>query len=199
MNNKKVVIIITVISVALLIASSCTIYIASMKKKAVQLAKDYLTQKYSREMKYLFTNSLILTEPALYHVVFSPKNEPYLHFEVLVQIDLSPPQEEINKYGYFVPDNYLLRIFEFHTDKFLRMRFEKEYNSGVAIYTVLNDQPLYSFKVPVEISEKTDAKDMERYIDYDIWFSDSGPFPWGAREEEADSIIKIIGDRKSVV
>jgi len=139
------------------------------KDKAIHLAKNYLNQKYTQEMRYLRCRHSFI-DPALYHVYFSPKEKLGVVFKVIVGNDLTLKAGRTNSYGdHYEPDNYLLRLFEFEAESFIQEKLDNICINGInRIIISTQNSAIYSFETPIEINEKMNFKEMEPFIKYDI-------------------------------
>jgi len=168
-KGKMVLFILIVFIIGSVLSILC--FEMAKKAKAVQLAKEYLHQKYIQEMDYLYVRSFGL-DPGLFHVFFSPKNKPELIFRVLVRSDLVLNKGWTNSYGnHYEPDNYLLKIFEFETRAFFLERIENICNKDTDLNILVENGALYAFETPVELTENMDYKEMEAFISYDLSIS----------------------------
>jgi hypothetical protein len=158
---------------------------------AKKLAEDYIQKKYTRKMKYVSVNSTgPFIDLSYYSVFFSPLDEPEIIFEVIIPWDLTEPTERTNKYGYFVPDNYLLRLFSFDAKKMLDEKIQNIWGSvKTSVYVPVKDSRGYSFQVPIEINEQMEPKDMEPYLKYDFFINVDLLFSGLLIEKEAVSIL----------
>jgi hypothetical protein len=159
--------------------------------KATQLAKEYLRQKYTCEMKYLFVR--LSLEPGLYRVFFYPLDEPNLIIEVRIPLDLSVPEDRENEYGYFVQDNYFPELFSLDTKIFFSQKIQEVWNSmKTSVHISVDTSAIYSFEVPIELNEQMEPKDMEPYLKYNIHISINCLFSKINKEEEAANIIRVF-------
>jgi hypothetical protein len=174
----------------MLLGMSC---VGISKRKAVYLAEEYLKQKYIREMKYLFVNSGGI-DTAVYSVFFSPIDDPELRFQVQIsKKDPSLPIERENEYGYFVHDNFLLQYFSLGTKRFFTPKIQEIWDANTSVFVVVKrDLPLSLFKVPIELNEQMETKEMETYLNYEIFIRIDLLYLDIIKEIEAENIFKIF-------
>jgi len=171
--------------------------IINKRKTAVRLAEDYLRQKYTFQVKCLSVRRSL--EPGLYHVFFSPLDEPELKIEVRIQQDLSVPKDRENEYGYYVPDNYFPALFRLNTERFFSPKIQKIWDPvNIGVYISVNTSSMYSFRVPIELNEQMEPIDMEPYLKYDIIINIESLFTNIKKEEEAVKFIQTFEIIKDV-
>jgi len=165
-------------------------FTSSKEKKAIQIAQEYLSEKYVQKMNYVNVRFSWI-DPSLYHVTFSPATMPALTFDVLVQSDLTL-RDNANKYGNFVPDNYYLRLFNFESKKEIlkdvQVIWGKTAVSGVSV----NNQPLYAYEIPVELNEQMTIREIEPYLDYDFSVTTNEFLNNSSKAIEASRMLKMI-------
>jgi hypothetical protein len=159
------------------------------KQHAINLAKEYLLKKYSQKMDYL-DSCFSIIDPSLFRIYFSPENNKRIVFTVLVQQDLSILDKRRDD-GYYSPDDYLLEKFKLDfTDIFFSIA-KSIWSDGIPVVISINEQPLYSYKVPIELNEKMSTKEMEKYINYNIYISPDYFFD-KKTNNEPDMIFELI-------
>jgi hypothetical protein len=155
---------------------------------AAKVAEDYLRQKYTCEMRYLATR--ISWEPSLYRVYFSPVDDPELVVCVVVDRDLSISMGRTNIYGsHFEPDNYLLQLFSLDTKRFFSAKIQEIWDVNTRVHATTGSTPP-SFEVPAELNEQMTSKEMEPYLEYDIYISIDLFVTEVIKEKEAANILK---------
>ena len=150
-----------VVAVAVVGIISVKLYLSSKENKAIELAQKYLSQKYDEEMNYESIRFSWI-DPSLYHVSFSPANNPELVFEVLVQQDLTI-QGGIREFGQSSSsaDNYYIKYFEYLMEEFLSDDAKRLWGDDVKVTVLQMNSGLYSFFVPPELNDTMLLKDME--------------------------------------
>lgn len=139
----------------------CNYYVK--REKAINLAKDYLKQKYefvsvynNCRFSYIDTNQYIIT--------FSTDN---LLFEVIISSDLTTPNDIIKENYVYVADNYILNRFKFLISDYLKVNTDGKFDGFISI----KNQPIYSFKISKFIKKEMDLDDLENLMDYDIYIN----------------------------
>lgn len=162
-RRRKIMFIIIgiVVAVAVVGIISVKLYLSSKENKAIELAQKYLSQKYDEEMNYESIRFSWI-DPSLYHVSFSPANNPELVFEVLVQQDLTI-QGGIREFGQSSSsaDNYYIKYFEYLMEEFLSDDAKRLWGDDVKVTVLQMNSGLYSFFVPPELNDTMLLKDME--------------------------------------
>jgi len=90
------------------------------ENKLIRVAKDYLSQNYSQEMKYVRVDYNWFVDPALHSVFFSPEGTSDLIFRVRISQGFNIREIRNNRR----PDNYYLKYFEYSLEK----NFENDVN-----------------------------------------------------------------------
>lgn len=163
----------------------------SNKQKAVKLAQKYVLQKYTQKMQYSSVR-FSWVEPSLFHVVFSPINNPELFFEVLVQPNMSL-NERVNERENFMPDNYYLKLVEFQLQEQLDPIFEEIWGPDGIISVHVDDPGIYgAYKVPVELNEQMTAHDMASFFNYTIYISPNCILDSQSRNGEANRVFELF-------
>lgn len=134
-------------------------------RKAVSIAEDYLSKKYEKEMKNVSVRYSFI-DPCLYHVYFSPEDNPELTFEVLVQNDLSIA----NIAGEFgeetgSADNYYIKYFEHELEQELKKEAGEILDENTKITVLHSSSGMYSFFIPDGLNENVSLKDMLEIVD----------------------------------
>jgi hypothetical protein len=157
---------------------------------AAKVAEDYLRQKYTCEMRYLATR--ISWEPSCYHVYFSPVNDPELVVCVIVDDNLSISMGHTNIYGsHFEPDNYLLQLFSLDTKRFFSEKIQEIWDVNTRVHATTGSTPP-SFEVPAELNEHMSPKEMEPYLEYDIFIDVNLFVSEIIKEKEAAIILETF-------
>lgn len=178
LSKKKLIIIITTL---IFFALLCNCYLK--KEKAINLAKNYLAQKYEFDSVYRSCRFSYI-DSSQYIVTFSANN---LLFDVIISSDLKTPSDVIRENYIYVNDDYVLKRFEFLIYDYLKVNTNGKFNGFISI----NNQPIYSFKISRFI--KTDMKldELEDLMDYNIYIEIS--------ENALDDEIKNIYDTINLV
>lgn len=163
------------------------------KNKAKAIAAKYLEAEYLEQMDYKGVR-LSLIDPAMYHVYFTPENNPDLTFEVLVMLDFTLPGKNNpnNPLLKYTPDDYLLEYFGYHLANELQNMTGDLGEAEIRPRIILLDQPLYSHKVSKELSENMPYKEMEAYIPYSIWFDIDKVWQHTDTHTEARKMLEMI-------
>jgi hypothetical protein len=155
-----------IFAVIIIVAASIKTYLTFKENKAVQIAQEYLNQKYEQEMQYQNVRFPWI-DPSLYHVRFSPVNNPEIIFEVLVQLDLSLTEKD-NKHGNFIPDNYYVKYFEYCMEKYLVADVKHLWGDNATIKVLDVNIGSAAFSVSPKINDEMTLMEMEPLID-DYW------------------------------
>ena len=163
------------------------------EKEAIQIAQEYLLEKYEQEMSYLSV-WFSWVDPSLYHVYFFPQNNSELIFEVMVSNDLKEPEERINSYGqHFSPDNYYLRYFEWLLAQQFNNSIKKAWGNNAYAQVRVPNHALYSFTVPAELSDELALDEMVALVDdYLILIDTSQELNEANKLHEAEKILIVI-------
>lgn len=161
---KKVLCAIIIVA---LIISGFVIYRNQQNKKAVTVAEEYLSEKYTANMIYSHVRYSWI-DPSLYRVTFYPENNRDLNFEVYVQPDFTILEGETDNGTYHSADNYYLNYFE--------QTFEKNFQPIVSRYWKNSSlhctnitSGLYAFPFPKELNDSLSLPEMEVLVkDYFI-------------------------------
>ena len=134
------------------------------ERKAVQVAQEYLAQKYDQEMRY---ESIRFSwfDPSLYYVGFSPANNANIHFEVMVQQNLTIDEEWTNNEGdHFSPDNYYIARFEYFIVNYFQNEAKRIWGDNVSVIVRVPNEAIYSFKIPENLSDKMSMYELDNLI-----------------------------------
>lgn len=135
-----------------------------LEKKAIQVAQGYLLQKYEQEMQYLSIRFSWI-DPALYHVYFSPIDNPDLVFEVIVQQDIRLKESSSRGKYDFMPDNYNIAYFEFKMEQVFLNDVNRIWADHAVIRALYPNPALYAFGIPHGFNEKMTLKEMAILFD----------------------------------
>lgn len=155
-----------IFGVAIIIVHCCW---AIKQHKAVDIAKDYLQQKYEEEMEYVDIR-LSLIDPCLYHVFFSSQTKTDIVFEVLVQLDLTILELTDGKSA----DNYYIVLFEYMAEQYLESAAKSLWEAESEITVTVNQQGLYAYTIDETVNENLPLSEMEKLFDYDITIQITG-------------------------
>jgi hypothetical protein len=166
MKFSKFVIFFATVVIMTLSFTSCVSLGITKKGKAVQIAAEYLSKKYSQRMNYLsIYNNWIR---GAYNVYFSPENNPEIEFSVIIFKDLRSPAGYTSTNGtHFEPDNYLIAIFEHEAKKLFHDRIKRLCQKVIDLYVIVPNNSSV-FITPIELVENMEYNIMEIYLDYNI-------------------------------
>ena len=142
------------------------------EQRAVQLADEYLENKYQNEM-VLTDIRFELFEPSVYRVGYYPENNPDIVFDVIVQGFMYVERDNVvnETEGYFA-DNYYLKYFEYLMEEYLATEVERFFGEKADFSVKENTQGLHSYCMHPLLTDDLDIEDMEALInDYDIEIS----------------------------
>ena len=140
----------------------CSNYIIK-KYRAVNIAKEYLLQKYTFEPIY-HNCRFSAFEPKQYVITFS-FNE--LLFQVIVPSNLKMPNDIIRENDIYVSDNYILNRFKFLIIDDLNNKTCGKFKGFIGI----KNQPIYCFKISKNIILNMDLFSLEKEINYDLYIN----------------------------
>lgn len=157
-KKKKFIIVFVLIIVIMLTTISIFNY-----SRAYIVAKNYLLQKYSQDIKFISIRYSWI-EPSLYYVYFSPKDNPRLVFSVMVQQNFTA-SDKTNEYGYFSADNYYITFFEYQMKNFYLDKIINLWGEKINLIIRVPNSALYAFKMPSELNNAISLNDMEHLIE----------------------------------
>jgi hypothetical protein len=169
------------------IFSSCATY-PFQKRKARDMAKAYLSEKYEQEMKYLFTYAPLplfaLDRGKYYEVYFSPINNENIRFNVDIKGDLST----------VLDDYYLVTRFEVYSETYFQEKMANIWvDNNMRIWFWINNENYFYRHYPMGIDEKTDTEELKHYVGiYSIVIIMEYTLDDKIIEEEALKILEAI-------
>lgn len=157
-----------IIAIIAISALSIKVYLSSKENKAIQIAQEYLNQKYEQEMQYESTRFSWI-DPSLYHVSFSPVSNSEIIFEVIVYPDLTIPEDrwEFGESSRSA-DNYYVKYFEYCMGDYLVADVKRlwDYDATVKVLDITYGG--VAFCVSPELDDKMTLAEMEPLIN-DYW------------------------------
>lgn len=90
------------------------------------------------------------------------------------------------------PDNYLLNYFEYHLANEIQNNLGDFGEEEIMPRVFILGQPLYSYKVPKELSENMPCKEMAAYISYNIYFDIDKVWQHTDKHTEACKMLEMI-------
>ena len=153
------------------------------EKKAIQLAQNYLAQKYTQEMRFLNVRLPLTLDGAYYHVYFSPINNPDLIFEVGVWPNLTL---------LISTDDYYLRFVSLNIEKAFQNDVHKVWDVSADIYIYANYSIRYSYEIPIELNEQMDAVEIAPFLDYEFGIDTNRSLENDSKGEEAQKMFELI-------
>ena len=133
------------------------------ERQAVQIAQEYLNEKYEQEMEYKDIRKAPI-EPGVYHITFSPAKNPEVEFEVTIPNNLIIP-ERVRDFGQsnLSADNYYNKYFEYQMEKYLVADVNRLWGDTASIRVTVMDIDGY-FDIPSELNDTMSIEKMESYI-----------------------------------
>lgn len=153
--------------------------------KAQKVATEYLQNKYSQEMQCVQSRVSCFVDPVLYHIYFSPSNNPEMVFDVVLGVDFALKNDFEHNIS---ADNYLLKMFE----KSVRETVEPEVKAvwgDDARVSIMYNSGLYGFKIPDGLSEYSSDEELQNGIPHDVVIYIDKEISG----EDADEYSKIFG------
>ncbi len=153
---KALIIVLCVIAVLVLLAGGKATY---NKHAARSAAEDYLAEKYTDEMQFeSIYHSWI--EPSRYRVMFSPKENEEIKFEVLVQNDFTLWTSGTEMNRDVSADNYYSAIFDYYMKRRLKDT-AAEIWEGADADVLTDSEGMYAIWYQQEISSISDVPESE--------------------------------------
>jgi hypothetical protein len=147
-----------IVAVVVLGAASIKSYLSYKENKAIQIAQEYLNQKYEQEMQYESTRFSWI-DPSLYHVSFSPVCNSEIIFEVIVYPDLTIPEDRWEfRQSSWSADNYYVKYFEYCMEEYLAADVKRLWGNDATVKVFDVDIGGVAFSVsPVGCKMKLDT------------------------------------------
>lgn len=165
------------------------------KQKAADAAQEYLAKTYQREMQHISTNYPPFNPFGRdYTVFFSPVDIPDLHFQVMVNrafIVYEKQPVPDNPELYFSPDSYYLSYFEYYIEQPLQKFADDIWGTDVRVFASTVDG-FGNYRTPYIFNEQMTAREMEPYLKYDIYISNSRTLDNSLKAEEAMKMLQLI-------
>lgn len=179
MNKRRInmkILIFALLGIAVIGVGFGKIYLLSTENKAIELAQNYLANKYEQKMQYSSVRYSWI-DPSLYHVTFSPAENPKLFFEVLVQNNLTIQEDHQNsdQNKWYSADNYYIKNFEYQMEEYLSPEVKRLWGNDAKITVLQMNSSIYSFSVTHKLDNTMPLSEMDKAIDnYWIFVSTSG-------------------------
>lgn len=195
-RRKKTVLVVLGIIVVVAVAGTVAVkgYFSAREKKAVQLAQDYLAEKYKQEMNYESVR-YSWVDPAIYLVTFSPANNPELSFEVYVQNNLTILPEGTKEFGryYSSPDNYYFAYFYWEMKNRFQDDVKQIWSEDTSFMVLAMNQGLYGFSIPAALNDQLSLDEMAGLIDeYYFYVKTNQIIDENTKQNEAPKILDFI-------
>ena len=192
MKRRKALIILSVlIAVVVITILSIYVYYRMNKRKAVQIAKGYLEQKYEQEMIYQGVRHAWI-DPELYHVTFTS-----VETDVTFQVSIWPPvlRQTSTEVEDGIWDDYLWCFFCKETEAVLQPEAASIWNEFDRILITHSRIRNSKATLGTEINEHMSAREMERTYyayAYDLFVTPGRMISRGSEREEAQNILKLF-------
>ena len=189
-KRKKLILWVSIIAVVAIVGTMAVKYNSSNKeRKAVQLAKEYLAQKYEQEMIYESVR-LSKVDPVLYRVSFISQNTG-IKFNVNVTPSLLkfPEEKSNNKLLY---DNYLGSFFCRKTEEIVLPEITATWNDNASIYVSLYPSDVYYEKNTADTNEHMTEREMESFYNYRFYITTNRLLINESKMEEAQRMLNIF-------
>lgn len=190
---KKAILWVLCIMILSTVAYNAKLYIE--KRHAVDLAKEYLDNKYSEKM--IFRNVAKfspLVNPGNFSVIFYPEGQPELSFDISVdsfgksdKFKLKDILDLENRDMLLSCDSYLLKKFQREMNDCLE-DLDTYNGTTLSSLAVHNTKGIY-YNVPKSLSEETDFIVAEQLIDYIIYVKGNLNL---SNEQLAEEVISIF-------
>lgn len=189
MKRRKALIILSVlIAIVVITILSIYVYYRMNKRKAVQIAKGYLEQKYEQEMIYQGVRHAWI-DPELYHVTFTS-----VETDVTFQVSIWPPvlRQTSTEVEDGIWDNYLWSFFCKEMEGVLQPEAASIWNGLDHLLIVHSQIKNKDVALIAEINEHTPAREMEYAYNYDLFVTPGRMISRGLEREEAQNILKLF-------
>ena len=160
------------------------------ERKAVQIAQEYLAQKYEQEMRYeQVWYSWI--DPGLYHVLFKSVNTE-VYFEVQMWPEALKLGEGTTDERY-IWDDYIGTFFCRKTEEAILPEIKKIWNEDVEVKVVRSNSRDYPTRRTGETNEHMTAIEMEPLYNYEIYITTNKLLNDETNDEtKLDEALRII-------
>jgi hypothetical protein len=190
-RRKKLVfwVISIIIFVAIVGSIAVKCNLSAKERKAVQIAQEYLAQKYEQEMIYESVRYSWI-DPGLYHVYFI-SSDTDVHFEVQMWPKVLDFPEETTDDKY-IWDNYLNSFFCQKTKETILPKVKMIWDEKVGMQVILSTGKAYPLRGTVEPNEQTTAIEMEPFYNYEFYINTNRILDNESKMEEATRILDMI-------
>jgi len=180
-----------IVAVAVIGTFAVKFYLSSKEDKAIQLAQEYLAQKYEQEMQFHHARFSWI-DPSCYQITFTPAGNPELYFQVIVQQNLTI-LEGLKEFGHSTcPDNYYLNYFSLYSSRQIGEYVQNIWGESASAYVPDKSSGLYSYSVPSEFYEHMALEEMEAFLDYDVYIRTDQLLNNESKIPEAQRILDMI-------
>lgn len=191
-RGKRVLCILGLIAVGIAVCVAAFLgYYEGNERKAVQIAKGYLEQKYEQEMIYQGVRHAWI-DPELYHVTFTS-----VETDVTFQVSIWPPvlRQTSTEVEDGIWDDYLWCFFCKETEALLQPEAASIWNEFDRILITHSRIRNSKATLSTEINEHMSAREMERTYyayAYDLFVTPGRMISRGSEREEAQNILKLF-------
>ncbi len=188
-RGKRVLCILGLIAVGIAVCVAAFLgYYEGNERKAVQIAKGYLEQKYEQEMIYQGVRHAWI-DPELYHVTFTS-----VETDVTFQVSIWPPvlRQTSTEVEDGIWDNYLWNFFCKEMEGVLQPEAASIWNGLDHLLIVHSQIKNKDVALIAEINEHTPAREMEYAYNYDLFVTPGRMISRGLEREEAQNILKLF-------
>ena len=173
MRWKKVILV--VFGIIAVVLACWWVYMYNREQIAISAAKEYLDERFYQEMRFLSSGRNFINVH-LYHVRFSPVDNPELIFEVIVGGNdlMVRPARPAPDGSLFVPDSYYLEYFALKMRDHFKNDILKVWDNEAVLSVSARQTPVVSFKAPVDFDSLQPIEDtleeMLSVVDLYIFF-----------------------------
>lgn len=188
---KFIGIAIVIIAICLL---SIKIYLSSREHKAIQLAQEYLGQKYEQEMRYESVRYSWI-DPGQYHVYFISADTE-IWFEVsmwpkALGFSDMPPDE-------YMWDNYLICFFHENLEEIILPEAINIWDENINIRVASSGGKGYPSRGTEEPNEQMTILELECLYNYEVYINTNRILTDDTKTEEAKRIFEMIQYIKTI-
>jgi hypothetical protein len=179
-----------IVAIAVIGTIVAKFYLFSKEQKAIQLAQEYLAQKYEQEMQYQSVR-YSWVDPGLYHVYFT-STDTGVNFEVEMwpkALDL--PKGTVDYDGY-LGDTYFSSFFCQKTAEYVLPNIKNIWGENAYISVVLHSGHSYPSEDISSLSENMTEKEMERFYTYEFSITSNCLLDGESKTEESQRVLSII-------
>lgn len=182
-----------IIGIIVIIAVAGTIavryHLSVKERKAVQLAQEYLDQKYEQEMQFESVR-YSWVDPGLYHVYFISTDT-----EIRFEVQMWPKAldfPEVTTDDRYIWDNYLSRFFCRKTEELVSPEVKMIWDENAKILVVLSSSNVYPSRRTSDPNEQMTASEMEPLYNYDFYIETNRLLNNESKIEEANRMFDMI-------